>query len=274
MSRYTDPKIWGPHFWEVMRCVAYNYPNTPTITDKRNIKNFYLDIQNALPCKTCQKNYITHLRVYPIDDGLKNRASLMAWVETIYNETKKIIANKKQEREKRHAPMQPKPAQQQKRAPQTNKRVYSSYIPVQTREILRPGQKKTAIVDPNKLKVRNKGREGRTTTPLPQRSVMFTPINKPKVNPVEKVFSVRSVQSKKNNIATDQIFFKRAEKRVLTRSPSETPPPPPPVNMRKTVTKTLSQGVSRAVPNVNNFATAKRDVRKRMTVIKRCNCGM
>jgi len=89
MSKYTVPKIWGPYFWFVMRCVAHNYSNNPDDNEFNETKKFYSSLQHVLPCNKCKKSYSEHLEKYPLDKALQNRDSIMQWVEIIYSETQK-----------------------------------------------------------------------------------------------------------------------------------------------------------------------------------------
>ncbi len=91
-TEFTVPARWGPHFWYVMRCVAHNFPDDITRNQEygHQLKLFYYSLQLLLPCVTCQGNYRTHLRMYPIDSYMKSKESIIKWVELIYDETVKV----------------------------------------------------------------------------------------------------------------------------------------------------------------------------------------
>lgn len=95
MSQYSSPKIWGPHFWFIMRCVANNYPTNPTHEDANHIKNFFTELQYILPCDICKYTYRQHVKRNPIENGLKSREKLVDWVEEMYDYTKKVISDKR-----------------------------------------------------------------------------------------------------------------------------------------------------------------------------------
>jgi hypothetical protein len=61
------------------------YPNNPKLEDKNNYKNFFLSLQNVIPCSICKKNYIRHLIEHPIDNHLENRTKFVHWVIDIHN---------------------------------------------------------------------------------------------------------------------------------------------------------------------------------------------
>lgn len=95
MDQYSSPKIWGPHFWFIMRCVANNYPINPNIEDSRHVKNFFSELQYILPCEICKYTYQQHIKRYPIDNYLSSRDKLIEWVEDIYEYTKKVISDRR-----------------------------------------------------------------------------------------------------------------------------------------------------------------------------------
>jgi len=81
-----------------MRCVAYNFPESDDSSTREyanQLKLFYYSLQLLLPCNTCQANFRTHLRQYPIDTYLKSRDSIMNWVNLIYDETAKVAKQDK-----------------------------------------------------------------------------------------------------------------------------------------------------------------------------------
>jgi hypothetical protein len=95
MDQYSSPKIWGPHFWFIMRCVANNYPINPNIEDSRHVKNFFSELQYILPCEICKYTYRQHIKRYPIDNYLSSRDKLVEWVEDIHEYTKKVISDRR-----------------------------------------------------------------------------------------------------------------------------------------------------------------------------------
>lgn len=95
MSQYSSPKIWGPHFWYMLRCVANNYPLSPSPEDAVHVKNFFNELQYLLPCEICKYTYRQHINKNPIDKKLGSRADLIDWVEIIFEETKKVIGDKR-----------------------------------------------------------------------------------------------------------------------------------------------------------------------------------
>lgn len=87
--KYTDPKLWGPHFWYMMRTVAHNYPKEPKQIDKQHVKVFFIHIQHMLPCQTCRSHYTTLLTKFPLDKATCCNTCLIKWVETVHSEIAK-----------------------------------------------------------------------------------------------------------------------------------------------------------------------------------------
>jgi len=86
-----DPDVWGPPTWIFLHTVTLNYPNNPTMYDKKYYKNFFINLHYILPCEWCSKNYKQHLLKYPIDNYLNTKKNLVQWLINIHNEVNKIF---------------------------------------------------------------------------------------------------------------------------------------------------------------------------------------
>lgn len=87
-----DPKIWGKHFWKILYCVAFAYPENPTEQDKENVKKFYMSIKNVLPCDKCRNNFEIHLKKYQFnDDVLLSRSNLINWIVNMNNDVNNML---------------------------------------------------------------------------------------------------------------------------------------------------------------------------------------
>lgn len=81
-----NPKIWGKHSWIFLHSVTLSYPNNPTPRDKINIKKFFTNIGNVLPCHNCRKNYEEHLKDLPLNNKcLESKESLVKWLLHFHN---------------------------------------------------------------------------------------------------------------------------------------------------------------------------------------------
>ena len=60
-----DPKIWGPYFWFTLHTITLSYPDKPSYEKKRQYNDFFIGIQNVIPCPKCQEHYKNHLSLIP-----------------------------------------------------------------------------------------------------------------------------------------------------------------------------------------------------------------
>jgi len=94
-DQYTNPKSWGPHFWFILRCIANNYSDNPSKDEMTHVRTFIMELQYILPCEVCKYTFRQHYNRNPLDRYLGNKDKLMEWVEIIYQETKKVIQDKR-----------------------------------------------------------------------------------------------------------------------------------------------------------------------------------
>ncbi len=93
MEQYTNPRIWGPHFWFILKCIVHNYPMSPTAQDKEHIESYFYELQFVLPCEKCKYTFKQHYNKYPINKYLSSKTKLIEWLELIYDETNRSISN-------------------------------------------------------------------------------------------------------------------------------------------------------------------------------------
>jgi hypothetical protein len=87
--------IWGPALWHTLHTISFNYPVKPTDKQKEDYSNFFLGLQNILPCKYCRDNYTKHLEKLPLNSSrLKNRESFSRWLFEMHELVNKNL-NKK-----------------------------------------------------------------------------------------------------------------------------------------------------------------------------------
>ena len=89
-----NQNIWGSHLWFSLHTISFAYPIKPTITDQNNYKNFFVSLQNVIPCSVCQRNYKRHLLEHPIDKHLNSRKDLVYWLIDIHNMVNSEIGKK------------------------------------------------------------------------------------------------------------------------------------------------------------------------------------
>lgn len=80
------PDVWGKYAWNFIHLVPLDYPLNPTEEDKKNYKDFYLNLQYILPCAKCRAHYKDHLKILPLTDNvLSNRSKLLKWTIDMHN---------------------------------------------------------------------------------------------------------------------------------------------------------------------------------------------
>lgn len=89
-----NQNIWGPHLWFSLHTISIVYPLKPTDDDKKNYKNFFINLKEVIPCSVCKKNYARHLNEHPVDNFLDNRKSLVYWVIDMHNMVNAEIGKK------------------------------------------------------------------------------------------------------------------------------------------------------------------------------------
>lgn len=87
----TNKDIWGSHMWYTIHFIALGYPNEASSIDKKNYKNFYINLPNIIPCEECAKHLITNLNKYPIDNYLDSKERLFEWTVQLHNEVNKML---------------------------------------------------------------------------------------------------------------------------------------------------------------------------------------
>ena len=55
--------VWGPGLWFFLHTIAFNYPHKPTAVQKKQYKDFILQLKYILPCRYCRDNLKKNLKV-------------------------------------------------------------------------------------------------------------------------------------------------------------------------------------------------------------------
>jgi hypothetical protein len=88
-------KIWGPALWHYLHTMSFNYPVEPTLENKKNYRNFVLNLRNVLPCKYCRINLTNNLKKKPLQMcHMKSRESFSRYIYELH-ETVNRMLNKK-----------------------------------------------------------------------------------------------------------------------------------------------------------------------------------
>jgi len=83
------PEIWGPSGWLFLHTITFNYPINPTQEQKIKHKELFENLVYTLPCARCAQHYSNNLKIYPLDEALKKKDTLINWLIDIHNEVNK-----------------------------------------------------------------------------------------------------------------------------------------------------------------------------------------
>lgn len=56
-----DPRTWGRVTWQSMHCIADAYPEQPSDADKAAYRNWFMSLQQVLPCRGCRDHFKENL---------------------------------------------------------------------------------------------------------------------------------------------------------------------------------------------------------------------
>mgnify|MGYP001414016142 CR=1 FL=1 len=87
--------VWGPSIWHFLHTMSFNYPINPTKTDKKNYRNFILNLQNILPCKYCRVNLKRNFKAHPLKNcDMKNRETFSKYIYKLHEVINKMLKKK------------------------------------------------------------------------------------------------------------------------------------------------------------------------------------
>lgn len=87
--------IWGPPMWHSLHTMSFNYPIKPTKEDKINYYNYFVALQNVLPCKYCRDNLKDNYKKLPLKKSVfKNRDTLSRFVYDLHELVNKRLGKK------------------------------------------------------------------------------------------------------------------------------------------------------------------------------------
>lgn len=95
-----NPSIWGPSLWFFLHLIALNFPEKPSLEQKRKMLDFLFTLQHVLPCENCQFGFSKILRetLRPID--LETGDSFFVWTIRAHS-----MVNQKKGREPQNDPI-------------------------------------------------------------------------------------------------------------------------------------------------------------------------
>jgi len=87
--------VWGPAMWHYLHTMSFNYPVNPTEKDKRNYRNFVLNLQNVLPCKYCRMNLTNNLKKMPLQMAhMESRDTFSRFIYELHETVNRMLKKK------------------------------------------------------------------------------------------------------------------------------------------------------------------------------------
>jgi hypothetical protein len=87
--------VWGPAMWHYLHTMSFNYPVNPTLDDKRNYKNFVMNLRYVLPCKYCRMNLKTNFKQLPLKNSdMENRETFSRYVYELHELVNRMLKKK------------------------------------------------------------------------------------------------------------------------------------------------------------------------------------
>ena len=87
--------VWGPSMWHYLHIMSFNYPVKPTLQDKKNYRNFVLNLQNVLPCKYCRINLKNNFKAHPLKMcHMESRDKFSRYIYKLHEVVNKMLGKK------------------------------------------------------------------------------------------------------------------------------------------------------------------------------------
>jgi hypothetical protein len=87
--------VWGPSMWHYLHTMSFNYPVYPTCDDKKNYRDFILNLQNVLPCGKCRKNLKKNFKRLPLTmEQMESRETFSRYIYELHEVINKMLRKK------------------------------------------------------------------------------------------------------------------------------------------------------------------------------------
>jgi len=89
-----DAEIWGPHYWFFLHTVAMIYPKNPNAIVKKKYYSLFQNLPLFIPNSEISNSFNDMLNLYPVNNYLNSKNSLLKWIHFIHNKIN-VKLNKK-----------------------------------------------------------------------------------------------------------------------------------------------------------------------------------
>ena len=88
-------RVWGPSMWHTLHTISFNSPVHPTNEDKKNYRNFILQLKYILPCGKCRDNLKMNFKQLPLKmSDMKNRETFSKDIYNLHELINKMLHKK------------------------------------------------------------------------------------------------------------------------------------------------------------------------------------
>lgn len=88
-------RVWGPSMWHTLHTISFNYPVHPSAQDKKNYRNFILQLKYILPCGKCRDNLRKNFKQLPLKmNDMRTRETFSRYIYNLHELINKML-NKK-----------------------------------------------------------------------------------------------------------------------------------------------------------------------------------
>ena len=81
---------WGPIYWNYLHMTTFQYPENPTLEDKRNYVRLIEIFIHTIPCNICKNDISDTIKISDLQRVLDSKSELIKYMWNIHN-----IVNKK-----------------------------------------------------------------------------------------------------------------------------------------------------------------------------------
>ena len=87
--------VWGPGAWHFLHTISFNYPVKPTCEEKRQYRNYVLNLIHVLPCGKCRENLCKNLKRHPLMyKHMKSRATFSRYIYKLHEVINEMLGKK------------------------------------------------------------------------------------------------------------------------------------------------------------------------------------
>lgn len=80
-----ETTIWGPHAWELLHTICFNYPKNPSFNNKKNLQKYIKSFIENLPCPNCKKSFKEIYSRFPINNFINNNYGTFLWSYLVHD---------------------------------------------------------------------------------------------------------------------------------------------------------------------------------------------